>query len=170
MKGLTFLSKKLSYILRHDPFKFGLRPDENGFVSIKELCEKANIKEEEIYNLIKSQKKKRFEIKEDKIRALYGHTAIKINYEETEPPEILYHGTARKNVEKILKQGLKPMKRHYVHLSITVEDALIVGKRHDKNPVIFKINAKKAFLKGIKFYKAGDLYLSDYIPPEFIEK
>lgn len=170
MKNLTKLSKKLAYILRHDPFRFGLKPAKNGFVSIKELCEKAGIKENEIYNLIKNQKKRRFEIKEDQIRALYGHTAIKINYEEIEPPEILFHGTAERNAEKILKEGLKPMKRHYVHLSQSKEDAFIVGKRHDENPVILEINAKKAFEKGVKFYKAGDLYLADYIPPEFIKK
>lgn len=170
MKDLTKLSKRLSYILRHDPLKFGLKLDEKGFVSIKELCKKTGIKEEEIYNIVQRQKKKRFEIKKGKIRALYGHTVIKIKYEEIEPPEVLFHGTSRENAEKILREGLKPMRRHYVHLSRDTEDAFIVGRRDDKNPIILKIKAKEAHSKGIKFYRAGDLYLAEYIPPEFIEK
>ena len=31
------LSKLMSYVLRHNPWKFGLKPDEYGFVSIEDL-------------------------------------------------------------------------------------------------------------------------------------
>ncbi len=118
---------------------------------------------------MKNQRKKRFEIKGDKIRALYGHSVLKVSYKESEPPEFLYHGTSRKNVKKILKEGLKPMKRKYVHLSLSKEEASRVGKRHDRNPQILLILSKKAYKKGIKFYKAGDIYLCEYLPPEFIK-
>jgi len=118
---------------------------------------------------VKNQRKRRFEIKNDRIRALYGHSVLKISYKESEPPEFLYHGTSRKNVKKILKEGLKPMKRRYVHLSLSKEEALKVGKRHDRNPQILLILSKKAYKNRIKFYKAGNVYLSEYIPPEFIK-
>jgi len=118
---------------------------------------------------VENQKKRRFEIKDDKIRALYGHSVLKISYKESEPPEFLYHGTSRKNVNRILKEGLKPMKRKYVHLSLSREEALEVGKRHDRNPQILLILSKKAYERGIKFYKAGDIYLTEHIPPEFIK-
>ncbi len=62
------------------------------------------------------------------------------------------------------------MRRHYVHLSQNAEDAFIVGKRHDESPVILEIKARKAYKRGIKFYKAGDLYLAEHIPPECIKK
>lgn len=162
------LSKKLSYILRHNPLKFGINLDKDGFVDIDELCEKANIDKNELFELIKNQKKIRFEIKENKIRALYGHSFIKIEYEEIIPPEYLYHGTKRENLDKILKEGLKSMTRKYVHLSINKEEALRVGKRHDKNPVILLILSKEAYERGIKFFKAGDIYLCEYLPPIFI--
>ncbi|MEN3044842.1 MAG: RNA 2'-phosphotransferase [Candidatus Hydrothermales bacterium] len=166
---LLRLSKKLSYILRHDPLKFGINLDSEGFANIDELCEKAKINKDEIFELLKKGGKKRFEIKENKIRALYGHSFIKIEYEEVVPPEILYHGTSRKNLEKILKEGLKPIKRKYVHLSVNKEEALRVGKRHDKNPILLLILSKNAYNSKIKFFKAGDIYLCEYLPPEFIK-
>ncbi len=166
---LIKLSKKLSYILRHDPLKFGINLDKDGYALIDELCEKAKINKNDIFELLKRGGKKRFEIKENKIRALYGHSFIKIEYEEIEPPEFLYHGTKRANLEKILKEGLKPMNRKYVHLSVNKEEALRVGKRHDKTPVILLILSKEAYNKGIKFFKSGDIYLCEYLPPQFIK-
>ncbi|MEN3046966.1 MAG: RNA 2'-phosphotransferase [Candidatus Hydrothermales bacterium] len=166
---LLRLSKKLSYILRHDPAKFGISLNSEGFADIDELCKKAKINKDEIFELLKKCGKKRFEIRGNKIRALYGHSFIKIEYKEVVPPEILYHGTSRKNLERILKEGLKPMNRKYVHLSVNKEEALRVGRRHDKSPIILIILSKDAYNSGVKFFKAGDVYLCEFLPPEFIK-
>ena len=60
------------------------------------------------------------------------------------------------------------MKRQYVHLSVTPEDAYKVGLRRDKNPVILKISALKAHDQGIKFYKAGNLFLAKRISRKYL--
>ena len=124
----------------------------------------------DIEYIIANSDKTRFEIQGDRVRALYGHTIpMHISKEPIVPPAILYHGTTHKAAQIILKDGLKPMKRQYVHLSVDTDTAVQVGKRRDSDPVIQKIDAAKAHSDGVKFYKGNDkVVLADYIPPEYI--
>ena len=71
---------------------------------------------------------------------------------------------------EIIKEGLKSESRQYVHLSGNVEDAILIGKRRTTNPTILKINTEIAKKEGITFYKSGDLYLTDFIPPRYISE
>jgi putative RNA 2'-phosphotransferase len=176
--NLTELSKKISYILRHAPFEYELELDENGWVEIDHLIEALRTEKKwiditinDLYKMIDISDKKRHEISNGKIKALYGHTLPnKIKIEEKEPPEILYHGTARRFIEKIKQEGLLPMNRQYVHLSIDKETALIVGKRRDEKPFLLTINSKLAFKNGIKFYKGNDkIWLADCINNKYIQ-
>ena len=65
----------------------------------------------------------------------------------------------------------KSMGRQYVHLSIDVKSAYMVGQRRTKNPTILKVLAQEAYRAGIKFYEEnGGIWLSDTIPAGFIEK
>ena len=85
------------------------------------------------------------------------------------PPDILYHGTSEANLKNILKEGLKPMKRQYVHLSSVIKEAFIVGKRKSKTPIILKVDAKLANNNGCKFYPGNDkIWLAKYVPAEYI--
>lgn len=110
------------------------------------------------------------EMIDGKIRAFYGHTIpMKILKEEKMPPDILYHGTARRFVESIREQGLLPQNRQYVHLSQDVETAEIVGKRRDDKPSILVIDAKKAWDSGVKFYIGNEkVWLADGIPFQYV--
>jgi len=176
MNELERLSRFLSYILRHEPRKFGLSPDGDGYVPIDGLLDQIRKKDrwrwvtkQHLIEVMKMSEKKRFEIVSNKIRALYGHTfETKIHFRSAAPPEYLFHGTARRNLEKIEQEGLLPMKRQYVHLSVTPEDAYKVGLRRDRNPAVLKVLALKAHNQGIKFYKAGNLFLAKRIPREYL--
>jgi len=171
------LSKMMSYILRHRPDEFGLVLDEEGFVSLKEL-HRAIVEEEGwsfvrmpyLQEVVNTCDKQRFEIKEGKIRAYYGHSVpIKITYEPIEPPKTLFHGTRRKTYPVILEKGLKPMGRQYVHLTTQKELALRIGRRRDPEPVLLEVQAKRAYEDGIIFYRANELiYLVDYLSTEYI--
>lgn len=121
--------------------------------------------------MIEKSEKKRHEIKENSIRALYGHSILmKIVKEEAIPPKVLYHGTAHNFLSKILNNGLSPMSRQYVHLSEDIKTANLVGKRKDKHPIILVINTENARAEGIKFYLGNEkVWLADSIPSEFIE-
>ena len=120
--------------------------------------------------IIANSDKTRFEIQGDRVRALYGHTIpMHISKEPIVPPAILYHGTTHKAAQIILKDGLKPMKRQYVHLSIDTDTAIQVGKRRDSDHVILKIDAAKAHSDGVVFYKGNDkVVLADYVAPKYI--
>lgn len=171
MRGrLRRISKRLSYILRHNPGKFGITLEPDGWVPLSELSRKAGISADEILEVVKHQDKRRFEVKGGKIRALYGHSVMALRYDPVEPPEILYHGTSPESARKILREGLRPMGRAYVHLSVSPQEAFHVGRRHSENPVILRIKASEAFRDGIEFYRAGDLYLTAFLPPTYIEK
>ncbi len=169
------LSKYLSYLLRHHPEEGNLELDRKGFASLEEVLQTlADSKhswasEEDIRRLQEMGGRKRFEIKEGEIRALYGHS-IEVDIEgRMEPKSDLYHGTAKSSVDPILKEGLKPMGRQFVHLSKKKKEAVKIGKRHDPTPVILRIEASSAHDKGIDFYDRGDIILTEYVPPEFIE-
>lgn len=174
------LSKKMAYALRHKPQECHLVMDSKGYVNINELLEyiKAdkhfkNIDLNEIKNCMETIEKKRFELIDNKkIRAYYGHSCKnKITKEEAIPPKILYHGTARSVKDKILQEGLTKQTRQYVHLSTDIKTATSVGSRKDDKPVILKINAQKAAQDGIKFYLGNqNIWLADYLPPEYIQK
>lgn len=137
----TKLSKTVSYILRHEPEKYGLQLENEGWVEIECLCRAVEqddfkkVTKFDLITMIEKSKKRRHEIVDSKIRATYGHSVnSKINYEKSIPPEFLYHGTARRFIENILKEGLISRDRQYVHLSSDLETAISVGKRYDDKP------------------------------------
>lgn len=172
------LSKKISYALRHSPESFGLEMDAKGFVDIDTLIRGLNelhaferaITRRDIDYIMKIMEKKRFEIVGDKIRAFYGHSFDStIEHVEKIPPKILYHGTAHKFAASIKTLGLLPMSRQFVHLSEDLDVAISVGKRRDKEPLIFSIDTEKARGKGLRFYIGNqDVWLTEKVPPELL--
>ena len=151
------LSKEISYVLRHAPWEYELVMDEEGWVSVEQLLEAlhknerwSSICETDLTEMIKKSEKKRHELINGKVRAFYGHSIpMKILKEEKMPPNVLYHGTARRFLQSIDKYGLLPQGRQYVHLSKDIEIAKNVGGRHDDWPCILVINAKLAWNDGI---------------------
>ena len=143
-------SKKLSYLLRHSDL-----PDKQGWISVEDLVSKFDYTEQGLRQIVANDAKHRYEFSEDNksVRALYGHSNhVHIQWEITEPPAILYHGTAKRFLDSILKDGLKGMDRNYVHLSETVEEAIQVGKRHGE-PVVLAIDTKMVIQDGGSFYR-----------------
>lgn len=177
-KNLTELSKIVSHALRHTPAEYGLKLDKDGWVATKELLTALQEKEDKWQNLyetdlkemISQSSKKRHEIKDGKIRALYGHSIPeKILKEPQEPPEILYHATSPEAAKIIFMEGLKPLTRHYVHLSLDAKSAMETGYRKSRQPVLLIIRAKQAFQGGISFYLGNEnIWLADQISPKYI--
>lgn len=171
------LSEEISYALRHAPWEYELEMDEEGWVPVGQLLDSLqrsekwkNVSEEDLSRVIEKSEKKRHEMKDGKIRAFYGHTIpMKILKEEKMPPDILFHGTARRFLESIREKGLLPQGRQYVHLSQDMETAEIVGKRRDDKPSILVIEAKKAWDSGVKFYIGNEkVWLAERIPFSYV--
>ena len=170
----TRVSKYMSYLLRHNPQN--LKIDLEGFVDIDELLAKLRllipVDKTLVVDTAGMSDKKRFEIRGNKVRGLYGHTIpVRIEHEEDKLVRILYHGTTESAAQRILKEGLEPMRRRSVHLSSTIEGAIYVGLRRTKHPVVLEIDAEAARHDGFKFYRATDkVYLSKSVPSEYIRK
>lgn len=173
-------SKFFSQLLRHRPELVGLELEEGGWTDTKLFLEKINnykngepITFPELEYIVINNDKQRFGFNEDKtkIRANQGHsTNVKMNYQPSTPPPVLYHGTATKNVDSILKNGIIKGSRQYVHLSVDTETAHKVGSRHGK-PYIFKIETFKMQEAGLEFYQSENgVWLIDFIPSEFLKK
>lgn len=168
------VSKYMSYLLRHNPKD--LKIDEEGFVCLdeflRELREKYNIDERFINEIVNQGVRKRFEIIGDNIRAMYGHSIeVNVGLEEDGSVAVLYHGTTPESASKILKVGLKPMNRKWVHLSPAKEIAIEVGRRRTSKPIVLVVNAKAARRKGLRFFRAIDrVFVCKGVPPEYIKR
>ncbi|MEL6728282.1 MAG: RNA 2'-phosphotransferase [Pseudomonadota bacterium] len=169
-------SKRLSYILRHAPEDVGLTLGDGGWVSIDELISGFQkkgwaITRDELDYVVEANEKKRFTISSDgfQIRAAQGHS-VKINHDlqATKPPAYLYHGTAKRHMDAILREGLRPMSRQHVHLSVDVATAEKVGQRHGK-PVVLFVASGKMSSAGFDFFCADNgVWLTDEVPAEFL--
>ncbi|MCR2802730.1 RNA 2'-phosphotransferase [Paenibacillus soyae] len=171
------LSKEVSYALRHAPWVYELELDAEGWVAVGQLVHSLRtdrqwtlLTAEDVSAMAELSSKKRFEIQDGKIRALYGHSIPEKIVKKAEmPPNVVFHGTAGQLVKEILKSGLKPMARQYVHLSADRETALVVGKRKDPVPVLLCIDSRRAWQEGILFYRGNEtVWLSDHVPSSYI--
>ena len=174
-KEKTSASKFLSLVLRHKPEKIGILLDENGWADTSALLAGMNrsgrrISMDDLKEIVATCSKQRFKLSDDrsKIRANQGHSiSVDVEMSEMEPPAVLYHGTATRFLDAIKKDGLIPKGRLHVHLSVDIETALAVGKRHGK-PAILTINAAKMQVDGHKFYLSdNNVWLTSAIPPNY---
>ncbi|AZV29549.1 RNA 2'-phosphotransferase [Pseudomonas syringae] len=176
-KLLDETSKFLSFVLRHEPQAIGLTLDSEGWANIDALIDGAvrdgrTLDRALIENVVASSDKKRFSISADgqSIRAVQGHStkSVELQFEEKQPPEILYHGTATRFMDSINEQGLIPGSRHHVHLSQETATASAVGQRYG-TVVILQVAARRMQEQGFKFYQAENgVWLTERVPPEFL--
>jgi putative RNA 2'-phosphotransferase len=168
------LSRFLTFLLRHKPTDYPLAFDREGFAPWREVVDMVqerfyDVTEEQMRSLIAGAEKKRFEIRGDKVRATYGHSfPVDLGSTEAEPPAELYFGAARDLAESMLRSGLKPRDRQYVHLSVTAKEAESVARRHDPSPALLVVDAQAAHAEGIRFYESGPLFLVEQVPAKFL--
>ncbi|MDP9129739.1 MAG: RNA 2'-phosphotransferase [Candidatus Binatota bacterium] len=168
------LSRFLTFLLRHKPKDHRLAIDGEGFAPWQDVIDLVrqrfyDVSEEQIRALIAGGSKKRFEIRGDKVRATYGHS-FPVNLGDTaaEPPAQLYFGAARDLAQSMLRRGLEPRDRQYVHLSITADEAESVARRHDPAPSVLVIDAQAAHAEGVRFYESGPLFLAENVPAKVL--
>lgn len=174
---LTKISKKMSYMLRHctDPLYIDLN---GGWADvdtiIKALKERfPQVSRAVLDEIVADDEKGRYSYNADgtKIRANQGHSipGVIIEMEQPEPPDYLYHGTATRFLDSIMRNGLIPMSRQYVHISPDFETAVKVGKRHGK-PVVLMMDAKRFVADGYELYlSANGIWQAKHVPPEYFK-
>jgi len=173
-KQLVRTGKFIALVLRHKPETIGLVLDERGRAKISSLITKMNsagvpITREDLDRIVETDDKGRYVIDGDYIYAAQGHSIdVDVPLEELEPPELLYHGTAWKNIGSIFKTGITPRERRYVHLSKDIKTAVDVGKRHGK-PSVLIVMAGQMHRNGMKFYiSKNGVWLTKSVPTEYV--
>ncbi|MFD9737446.1 RNA 2'-phosphotransferase [Umezawaea sp. NPDC059074] len=170
-KDMIRLSKRLSKHLRHDPEAIGLRLDAAGWVGVDDLLAALRVTRAQLVEVVERNDKKRFEIDGDRIRASQGHSvAVDLDLPVAEPPAVLYHGTVGRVLPDVHRDGLRPMNRHDVHLSTTVETAQRVGARRGR-PVVLVVDAAAMRAAGHEFrVSANGVWLAPAVPPEYLSE
>ncbi len=177
-KDLTTISRTLAHALRHEPWLYELELDAEGWTPVGavlaalhgERPDWQDLTAADFAEVIRASAKKRYEMVDDRIRALYGHSVPgKLSRAAASPPARLYHGTSPRALDAIRQAGLQPMARQYVHLSPHRADAVAVGRRKHPQPAILVVDAAAAATAGIPFYVGNErVWLADAVPWRFI--
>ena len=175
---LVRVSKFLSRHLRHAPEDLGLTLAPGGWVGVDDMLtacarKRMPLSRAELDEVIARNDKRRFSFDDTgaRIRANQGHSVpVDLGLSEAAPPDVLYHGTGHRPVDAILREGLKRMNRHHVHLSADAETARKVGARHGR-PVVFAVDAAAMRGAGHVFYRsANGVWLIDAVAPRFLRR
>lgn len=176
---LSRISRAVSHALRHEPWLYELELDAEGWAPVEDLVsalrsEKrqwAALTADDLATMIAVADKQRYELRDGRIRALYGHSLPeRLKKTPGTPPATLFHGTSPAALPAIRSSGLSPMSRHHVHLSVDLETATAVGRRKSATPTILRVQAGQASEQGVQFYIGNDkVWLADHVPAEFIE-
>lgn len=176
MTGIVRLSKTLSFWLRHRPDAAGLALDPRGWTEVDALLAalaRAGLPagRDALVRVVAENDKRRFELSPDgsRIRARQGHSAaVELDLPPARPPELLYHGTVARFLPAIRVEGLRPMRRHHVHLSPDRDTAARVGARRGK-PVVLAVRAAALASTGQAFHLTGNgVWLTAHVPADFL--
>ncbi len=174
---LVQLSRFLSYVLRHNPGAIGLQLDSHGWADVEALLAAAaragkQMDEDTLREVVASNDKQRFVLSEDgkRIRASHGHSIpVDLGLNPVRPPDILYHGTAKRRLPAIREKGLLRGRRQFVHLSPDRQTAVKVGRRHGK-AVVLRIRAREMHDDGFQFYLSqSGVWLTRHVPVKYID-
>jgi putative RNA 2'-phosphotransferase len=173
---LSRLSRLVALVLRHRPEEVGVSLDAGGFTDLESLAAGLatqpgweSISGKDLIALAQADSR-RYELQDGRIRARYGHTiSIERPGEPAYPPEWLYVGVDPSTLTSVAAEGLRPVGRQYLHLSVAPSVALDVGRRHARDAVVVVVFARKAADAGLEFRRAGPaLYLTAVVPPAFV--
>jgi putative RNA 2'-phosphotransferase len=175
-KQMVRLSKRLALHLRHAPEGIGVMLEEGGWVRVDDLLDALNrngirVGRDQLDEVVARNDKRRYAFDEtgSLIRASQGHSvAVDLGLPEADPPALLFHGTVADALESIRREGLRPMRRHHVHLSATQETAIRVGARRG-DPVVLRVDAHRMAADDYRFFlSANGVWLADQVPPDYL--
>jgi putative RNA 2'-phosphotransferase len=167
------LSKFLAYVLGRNPDEFGLVPDRQGYVKIKDLLKALgeepgwrHVRANHIREVIYTSRSAPIEIEESLIRAVDRAQLISPQLADA-PPKLLYYPIRRRAHPALAEKGL-PLKPSASRIIMAMDTVLAqrMGRRIDPAPVILTVNSQDAIKNGATLWRFGKyLYLSDCLPP-----
>lgn len=171
------LLRTILHALRHDPWKYGLHLDDEGWALAEDLLLALrfarfrwdSLEWADVEAAIGATSTDRFQVEDGRIRATYGHSVDLTKAPPSAfPPEILFHGTGMDALATIRQCGLQPIGRQFVHLTVDTSYALQVSASRAEG-VLLIVLAAQASAQGLTFRKASShVWLTDSVPPAFI--
>ena len=167
------LAKMLAYVLERRPDEFGLIPDAEGFVRIKDLLKALHEEEgwgyvslSHLNEVLLSVPGAPFEIRQNDIRSVDRNTPD-LRVSARELPKLLYACIRRRAYPHVHAEGIHPSSHPRVVLVADRVLAERLGRRIDPDPVILTVNVRCACEAGVVFDPSGEgLFLADHIPPD----
>jgi putative RNA 2'-phosphotransferase len=164
----------MNYVLGYQPDEFGLAPDKEGYIRIKDLIKAINeepgwgyVRKSHINEVLITLRENPFVLEDDRIKRIHPDERI-MPLPDVTPPKLLYHCVRNKAYRVVCEKGIMPMGQHQVFLATTKDLALRIGKRRDPRPVLLTVLALRAAKAGVPFWKQGEfLYLVDHVPVQY---
>jgi putative RNA 2'-phosphotransferase len=179
-RELDHLGRILTGILRHFPDRYQLPIDPQGWVSLPQIVRAISqkhpayhwLRPQHLVAIAETDAKGRYEVRDDRVRATYGHTVdVDLDLPTENIPDQLYYPVTEEEAGIVLEVGLKPSDRKKVHLSKTAEDARAAGAVRTPEPIILEVDAKRAREEGIVIMRAGKtVYLVNQVPAEYLRR
>ena len=174
---IKWLSKKLSWLLRHGAQAEGLAMDDAGWVSVSDVLTRLGMERATLELVVARNNKSRLELDADRVRASQGHSlatmpvtqeALEASWSRYEGGDSLWHATLTKHLDSILRSGINRGCRTHVHLASSRGSK--VGKRFN-SPRLLEVSLASLRVSGHEvFMSANGVVLTRHVPPESIIK
>ncbi len=163
-------SKFLAYVLGRKPDEFGLVPDSDGWVTVKELLQALHeepgwrhIRMAHINEVLICLPYPSVQIEENRIRAT-DQSRLPVPGPPDELPKLLYLAIRSRAYPAALDKGLVPTpQRPYLVLAGDEAMAKRMGRRHDNHPTLLTVQVAEAISRGTTFNQYGLLFLANMI-------
>ncbi len=171
LKSVKKLAKLLFYVLGRRPDEFGLIPDINGYVKIKELLKALNEKKElphvnlaHINEICTTIFPAGIEISDKLIRA-EDRTNLPAAVIAENLPKLLFLCVKKKAYHHINEKGISVPINQMCILYAEKDAAVKMGKRYDQNPIFLTVYTNELKKNNIETMVYGDLfYTTCHIP------
>ncbi|MBX9625486.1 MAG: RNA 2'-phosphotransferase [Gemmataceae bacterium] len=167
----------LAFALRHQPLRFGVALDDEGFAGLDDLVvgirfshyDWATLDRHQVEAAVRGTDPGRFEVRDGLVRARYGHSvALGSPGEVRPPPDVLLHGTSADAAPTVLATALRPMNRAFVHLTTNPDYATQVVAAKGGG-VVIRVRAREAAAAGVEFFQANPhVWLAREVPSPFL--
>ncbi|MDJ0782466.1 MAG: hypothetical protein QNJ22_10870 [Desulfosarcinaceae bacterium] len=167
---LNRLAKFLTYVLGCRPDEFGLIPDADGYVKIKQLLQALSeesgwrhVRQAHLRELTISLPNCPVEIEAHEIRAR-DRSRLQLPSPKTAPPKLLYTHVRQKAYGYVAEKGIQTRGTPII-LCANQDMAARIGRRRDRGAVQLTVNTSEVLAKGVDLRPCGEgLFQADYLP------
>lgn len=165
------LAKFSAYVLGRRPDEFGLVPDQNGYVKIKEFLKAVteendwrHLRRSHLDELLLTHPAPEIEIQSNRIRAI-SRTHLTAPATVDSPPKLLYTCIRRRAYPHVQQKGISAAGDEKIVLCVDEPMAQRIGKRRDPEPILLTVRVAQTLDHGVVYHRSGlRLYLADFIP------